>query len=85
MSSGNELQMKFNRNIEFIALHKTKQYAKIRTLILIILAISGNVHSNPGHRKQNTTYKHRKQQKLSNGLNLTDLILTFCNVPGISC
>ena len=74
MFSGNKLQVKFNKNIGFITPHKTQQFTKTRTLILIILAISGNVHSNPGPCKQNTTQKPRKQRKLRKGSNLPDWI-----------
>ena len=74
MFSGNKLQVKFNKNIGFITPHKTQQSTKTRRLILIILAISGNVHSNPGPCKQNTTQKPRKQRKLRKGSNLPDWI-----------
>ena len=68
--SGNKLQVKSNQNIGFITPHKTQQSTKTGTFILIILAISGNVHSSPGPCKQNTTQKPRKQGKLRKGSNL---------------
>ena len=74
MFSGNKLQVKFNKNIGFITPRKTKQSTKTRTFILIILAISRNVHSKPGPGKQNTTHKPRKQGKLRKNSNLPDWI-----------
>ena len=47
---------------------------KTRTLILIILAIGGNIHSNPGPVKQNITQKPKKQWKQRKGSTLPDWI-----------
>ena len=59
-----------------LALKKTKQSAKTRTLILIILAISGNVHSNPGPAIQNIGLpkKPNKQWKWSKHATLPNWI-----------
>ena len=46
--SGNRLQLKFNTNVGNVIPQKTKNSVKTRTLILIILAISGDISSNPG-------------------------------------
>ena len=85
MFSGNKLQVKFNKNIGFITPDKTKQSTKARTLILIILAISGNVDSNPGARKQNAAHKPRQQQKLRKAQTYPTGSTTFHNVPSVSC
>ena len=71
---GNRLQLKFNKNLGYVIPRNTKNSVKTRALILIILAISGDVSSNPGPNQHRNSLKHHPCRKPKRGPNFPDCI-----------
>ena len=76
---GNRLQFKFNKNVGFLIPRKMKNSVKMRALILIILAISGDISSLPGPNQHRNSSKHRSCQKPKRGPNFPDCITGLSN------
>ena len=75
----NRLQFKFNKNVGFLIPRKMKNSVKMRALILIILAISGDISSIPGPNQHRNSSKHRSCRKPKRGTNFPDCITGLSN------
>ena len=71
---GNRLQLKFNKYVGYVIPRNTKNSAKTRALILIILAISGDISSNHGPNQHGNSSKHHPCRKPKRGPNFPDCI-----------
>ena len=77
--SGSRLQPMFNSNIGYGTPKTTSSSIKTRTLILIILAISGDVSSNPGLHQHDRNTNNGKAYTLGVRPNLPDWIKKLSN------
>ena len=62
--SGRRMQLKFNRNTGYVIPTRTKNSAKMRTLILIILTVCVDVSSNPCHQQLKSNLRNRKRHQM---------------------
>ena len=62
--SSRRMQLKFNRNTGYVISTRTKNSAKARALILIILAVCGDVPSNPDPQQLKSNLGNRKRHQI---------------------